>query len=397
MTNAQPEPTAIPVNGDAPTFLYGGGAASRDNCVRQQAGDSFRWTGSGQITWKVQVNRAGDYEVALGHAAEPGALGQDLQVSSGSSRVSYTLAMTKGVFGNKSYEMTPIKGRLRLEAGAQSIVLSIPNAPKAVAVLDFRSLGLIPVAAKAAIEAERQEAQRARANTEWMVKAGYGLMFHWTSQSIGKDGTHKPYAQAVDDFDVKPFADMVAETGAGYVFLTIGHAESYCPGPIKAWEKYHPGKTTRRDLIAEMADALNAKGIKLMCYLNVASLARYPRSGEEEFTRIMTEVVTEFGQHYKEKVAGYWIRLLLSSQREIPGLLLSRVLQDLQSGEPESHPYAELLDLPERLRMAGVLGWGSRQPGRVARQWHNPRERPRRGIALPRSATHGTLLGAAKG
>ena len=80
-------PTAMPVKGDAPISLYGGGAVSRDDCVRGQAGDSFRWTGSGQITWKVQVDRAGDYEVALNHAADPGAVGQDVQVSSGNSKV----------------------------------------------------------------------------------------------------------------------------------------------------------------------------------------------------------------------------------------------------------------------------------------------------------------------
>src|SRR6266567_2661755 len=102
------EPTAIPVKGDAPTSLYGGGAASRDDCVRKQAGDSFHWKGSGQLTWKVQVDRAGDYEVALNHAAEPGAVGQDVQVSSGDSKVRYTLAKTKGVFGNKSHELKPL-------------------------------------------------------------------------------------------------------------------------------------------------------------------------------------------------------------------------------------------------------------------------------------------------
>ena len=121
---AVPEKNAIPVKSDAPTSLYGGGAASTDDCVKKQAGDSFRWKGSGQITWKIQVDRAGDYEVALSHAAEPGAVGQELQVSSGDSTVRYTLAMTKGVFGDKSYEMTPIKGPLHLEAGAQSITLT---------------------------------------------------------------------------------------------------------------------------------------------------------------------------------------------------------------------------------------------------------------------------------
>jgi sugar phosphate isomerase/epimerase len=323
-----------PVKGNAPISPYGSGAASRDDGVKKQAGDSFRWTGSGQITWKVQVGQAGDYEVALNHAAEPGAVGQQLQVSSGNSKVEYTLALTKGVFGNKSYEMTPIKGRLRLEAGAQTITLSIPDAPKAMAVLQFRSLELIPVAAKAAIEADRQEAKRARASTEWLVKAGYGLMFHWTSQSVGKDGTHKPYAQAVDDFDVKRFAEMVEETGAGYVIFTIGHAQSYCPAPLQAWEKYHPGKTTRRDLIAELADALNAKGIKLMCYLNAASLTKYPKASEEEFSRIMTEVVTEFGEHYKEKVAGYWFDCCYQAKEKYPGFSFREFFKTCKVGNP---------------------------------------------------------------
>lgn len=330
---AQTEPTAMPVKGDAPTSLYGDGAASKDDCLRKQAGDCFRWTGSGQMTWKVQVDRAGDYEVALNHAAEPGAVGQAVQVSSGNSTVKYTMAMTKGVFGNKTYEMTPIKGLLHLEAGVQSIALSIPDAPKRMAVLTFRSLELIPVTAKATIEADRQEAIKARASTEWMTKAGYGLMFHWTSQSVGKDGSHKPYAQAVDDFDVKRFADMVEETGAGYVFLTIGHAESYCPGPIKAWEKYHPGKTTSRDLIAEMADALNAKGIKLACYLNVASLAGL-RSGEEAFTRTMTEVVTEFGEHYKEKVVAYWFDCCYQAKEKYPGFSFREFFKVCKTGNP---------------------------------------------------------------
>ena len=331
---AQPKSTALPVKGGAPIALYGGGAASRDDGVKKQGGDSFRWTGSGQITWKVQIDRAGDYEVALNHAAEPGAVGQQLQVSSGNSRVEYKLATTKGVFGNKSYEMTPIKGRLRLEAGTQTITLSISDAPKAMAVLQFRSLELIPVAVNAAIEAERQEARRARASTEWLAKAGYGLMFHWTSQSIGKDGTHKPYAQAVDDFDVKRFADMVAETGAGYVIFTIGHAQSYCPAPLKAWEKYHPGKTTGRDLIAEMADALSAKGIKLMCYLNAASLTKYPKASEEEFSRIMTEVVTEFGEHYKEKVAGYWFDCCYQAKEKYPGFSFQEFFKTCKAGNP---------------------------------------------------------------
>ncbi len=326
------EPTAIPVKGDAPTSLYGGGAASRDDCVRKQAGDSFHWKGSGQMTWKVQVDRAGDYEVALNHAAEPGAVGQHVQVSSGGSRVEYTMAKTKGVFGDKSYEMTPIKDRLRLEAGTQSIALSIPDAPKAMDVLNFRSLELIPVAAKAAIEADRQEARRARASTEWMAKAGYGLMFHWTSQSIGRDGTHKPYAQAVDDFDVKHFAEMVEETGAGYVIFTIGHAQSYCPATAQAWEKYYPGKTTKRDLIAELADALERERHQADVLLERGQSHRIPEGRRRGVHPDHDRGRDGVRRALQGKGSRLLVRRLLSSQRKIPWLLLSRVLQVAKRG-----------------------------------------------------------------
>jgi alpha-L-fucosidase len=331
---AQTGPAVVPVKGDASTYLYGVAAASRDDCLRRQAGESFRWTGSGQMTWKVQVDRAGDYDVALNHAAEPGAVGQHVQISSGSSRVEYTLAKTNGVFGDRSFEMAPIKGLLHLEAGAQSIAISIPDAPKTMGVLTFRSLVLTPVAAKAAIEADRQEALKARASTEWMAKAGYGLMFHYTSQSISKDGTHKPFAQAVDEFDVKRFADMVQETGAGYVIFTVCHAQPYCPAPLSSWEKYFPGKTTKRDLIAEMAQALNAKGIKLMCYFPAHVIGKYPRASSQEFTRMTTDIVKEFGERYGEKVAGYWFDGFYQCFEKYPDFSFREFFKICKAGNP---------------------------------------------------------------
>jgi hypothetical protein len=100
-------------------------------------------------------------------------------------------------------------------------------------------------------------------------------MFHWTSQSIGRDGTNKPFAQAVSDFPVDRFVEMVEATGAGYVLFTVGHAQPYCPAPLSSWEKYFPGKTTKRDLIAEMAQSLDAKGIKLMCYFPTHVIGKF--------------------------------------------------------------------------------------------------------------------------
>jgi hypothetical protein len=127
---------------------------------------------------------------------------------------------------------------------------------------------------------------------------------------------------------------MVEATGAGYVILTVGHAETYCPAPLASWEKYHPGKTTRRDLIAGMADALQSKGVKLICYLNAAGLTHYPRASGEEFSRIMTEVVTEFGERYKEKVAGYWFDCCYQAREKYPDFSFRDFFKACKAGNP---------------------------------------------------------------
>src|SRR6266436_3613894 len=179
----------VQVNSQAPTYLYGGQASKLEGDIKKRGGDNFAWKGNGAVTWEVQIAKPGEYAVGLCHAAEPGAAGQELQIASGGGLLNYTVRSTEGVFrGNMAYEMVPVTGSLSLEAGKQTITLSITNAPAAKPLLAFRSLELTLLSAKAAIEADRQEAQRSRASTEWLNKAGYGLMFHWTSQSIGRDG-----------------------------------------------------------------------------------------------------------------------------------------------------------------------------------------------------------------
>src|ERR1035437_3280427 len=129
--------TAVNVNSQAPTYLYGGQASSVAGDIHRQNGDFFPWRGSGQMTWDIRVDQPGEYEVNLCHAAEPDAIGQQLQISGGQGQLSYTLAMTKGVFGNKSYSLAPIQGSLHLAAGTNTISLSITNAPAGKAVLAF--------------------------------------------------------------------------------------------------------------------------------------------------------------------------------------------------------------------------------------------------------------------
>jgi len=208
--------------------------------------------------------------------------------------------------GSRSnYERHLLKGTLPLKKGENEITFVL-NQPEPGATLHFRALELNTAFDKENIQAEEKRAHEARANMEWMRKSGYGLMFHWTSQSLPLKGPHKSYAQAVRDFNVTAFADMVEKTGAAWIFITVGHAESYCPAPVKAWERLHPGKTTKRDLLMELAEALNDRGIKLMFYLNSPLMAHMKEATTAEYMENHRNLLSEFGNRYGDKLAGYW-------------------------------------------------------------------------------------------
>jgi hypothetical protein len=67
-------------------------------------------------------------------------------------------------------------------------------------------------------------------------------------------------------FDVRAFADQMADIGVEYVIFTLWHQGMHNLGPNPAIDKWLPGHTTKRDLIGELADALAAKKIALVLY-----------------------------------------------------------------------------------------------------------------------------------
>ena len=175
-------------------------------------------------------------------------------------------------------------------------------------------------------------------DTSWMLKARYGIFVHYQYRILlGCSIATKPqfpkpsqmtageWNRFADGFDVRGFADQVAEARAGWVIFCIDdHYFAWPCAPNKAFDKhtgYAPGeKCARRDLIMELADALNAKGVKLICYY--AGLNGYmkepkvsaglrddgnektPPSAESRKRR--AEVLREYADRYKDKIAGWW-------------------------------------------------------------------------------------------
>ena len=110
----------------------------------------------------------------------------------------------------------------------------------------------------------------------WLQRSGYGLMFHYEAFV-----NHNPasYNKAIDSFEVERFADAVASAKAGHVIFVIGqHWGKYC-APNKAYENLLGVKngvwTSKRDLVMEIADALQKRKVKLIIYMTARAPMRH--------------------------------------------------------------------------------------------------------------------------
>ncbi|MBR4752599.1 MAG: hypothetical protein IK077_12640 [Thermoguttaceae bacterium] len=164
------------------------------------------------------------------------------------------------------------------------------------------------------------------AKTENFRSKGYGVFVHYldglqngasTVNSLGKETS---WNECVDEFDVELFANQIAETGAGYVFFTVMQQTRSMPAPNATFDRltgYKPGEAcSKRDLIMEIADALEARGIDLYLYWTGDGPLRDPQAFEglkgsipvtKEYMQNWSDVVAEYGRRYGTKVKGWWI------------------------------------------------------------------------------------------
>ena len=302
---------------------------------------------SGRIKWNVTAQEEGEYDLFLSCAV----LGFNLhlEVISGPSSVRSDLKATEGVFRSTedgwffNFERRRVQGRLHLTPGINPVTLQVSGADRDK-VVRLRCLEVLPASADAEITAAEESARTHRASTDWFAKAGYGAMFHWTDFTQPREGTKRSYPDAVNAFDVNAFANLTDEIGAAYVLLTLNHAHPHCPAPIQSWEAIHPGWTTRRDLIGDIAGALEKRGIKFLLYINSPILTRLGDIGtngfyqlsysEEQFTEIHRNVLSEIGSRYGGKLAGYWFDSWYQSLAAYPDVPMDAIYRYCRVGNP---------------------------------------------------------------
>lgn len=348
--------------------LYPVKALGRSGDIRfgtAEIGTMLPFLGAGEITWTVTVPEAGRYYLAL--CCSTTKAGQPVNIKAGKTARDFAMPVTEGYFlphpegpsenpGDPSGESffrlkeyynfgrVEVPGEFDLVRGVNMVRLRVMG-EKSKEIFRLRSVELTPVAARAAIAADKKRAEAHRANTDWFARAGYGVWFHFLDLTTPPSGPRKPYAQAVDELDVEKLVGTVAQTGARYMIWTVNHGNPTCPAPIKSWEKLHPGWTTKRDLVGELADALGRRGMRLMLYMNppgVGGMALNPGTvngipayNEDEYANQLIDVFREFGQRYGQRVAGYWFDSTFEATECYPNLPFDALNDAVKTGYPD--------------------------------------------------------------
>lgn len=338
--------------------LYGINADSIESVTKNPSG-FLQFTKDGAVTWHIIVPSAGLYHLrALYASDDPGI---KIRVSTNGKRsFDIDLAETHGYYkitdrtiprgalwphgigagAMQNYNRLDLGKAILLNAGKNSVVLAV-IVPAGHVPFYFRSLELLSVQQKKAINTEIDEYRAQRSNPDWLVHSSYGVMFHWDNGSVLPSGPPMKYTDAVQAFNVTAFAEMVKKTGSNYIIFTANHGGTNFPAPLKEWEADHPGGTTKRDLIAEMADALNARGIKLIIYLHAQIIAdpnfesHFSKMPETQFSNSAIKMVTAIGNRYGNRIAGYWFDSFLDIETQYPNFPYKRFYEAAKTGNPD--------------------------------------------------------------
>jgi hypothetical protein len=159
---------------------------------------------------------------------------------------------------------------------------------------------------------------------DWFAAAKWGVFTHYLTDT---DTSVAEWNRMVDSFDVGALAAQLESVGAKYYFITIGQNSGHYCSPNAVYDGFvriKPSKCSRRDLVADLYEALQPKGIRLLVYLPSGAPDRDPIADEKlkwesgvwgradnkrlaEFQRMWEDVIREWSVRWGHKVCGWWI------------------------------------------------------------------------------------------
>ncbi|MHC4562762.1 MAG: alpha-L-fucosidase [Planctomycetota bacterium] len=188
-------------------------------------------------------------------------------------------------------------------------------------------------------EVEDTSAAKLQVTPEGLQRFKYAklaMSVHWGLYSLSVEGSewiyfthdipYDEYRQRMDDFnptrfDAAEWADLMVEAGMKFLLITSKHHDGFC-----LWDtKYTDFKVTntpfRRDILAELADALHERGLGLHFYYSLIdwTYPAYRKDWEayvEYYQDQLRELCTNFGQIDGILFDGCWPREAFDTDRE---------------------------------------------------------------------------------
>jgi hypothetical protein len=254
---------------------------------------------------------------------------QTMEFTCGDSVIT-TPAMIKEWKGSPQNWRQHIPGLLHLKKGVNEITFRLPESTVKPSNKNTQlqthvdqgqfMLYSIELGTPAARQAQLERAKELHGDSSWMVQGKYGLFVHFSANMYGwtrNEARFEWFQESVKLFDVQHFADQVQRTGAAWVIFTAVHQGFYWPGPSKAVDAIMPGRTTERDLLGEIIDELDRRGIATMFYLHsgyngvrpaewrAALGAEYGAADVSRFNDNMVAILRECSLRYGKKLKGF--------------------------------------------------------------------------------------------
>lgn len=202
-------------------------------------------------------------------------------------------------------------------------------------------------------------------DTAWFASRRWGVFCHYLGRP---EMTSAEWNMQVDAFDTARLAAQLRDIGAPYFFFTIGQGSGHYCAPnatYDRWTALQPSKCSRRDLVSDLAEALDRVGIPLLVYISDGPFAdrdacrglgltdhwEYDKNhnwwpGQHwakyrlpEFQCRWEEVCRDWSLRFGRKVRGWWVDGAYAREQRFPEDCppnLRTYAEALRAGNPDA-------------------------------------------------------------
>jgi hypothetical protein len=199
--------------------------------------------------------------------------------------------------------------------------------------------GLISLIASSLVVAAAAAAEPPQGRAAWMPRGTFGVMTHFLVAPKGNTPAEKTadLNRIVDQFDIDHYIRQIQETKADWLIFTLGQCTGYLSSPNAYLDARAPGRTSRRDLVLEIAKRLEPLGKRLILYIPseqnadpaIQQALEYGKEGHEDrYFEFLRQYSLKFGplEH------GWWF----DSCGPHPDEYWNRYLSAVRAGNPQS-------------------------------------------------------------